>query len=311
MRFSNTLLLTLASVMSAKAAEILSCTVPNTIAWTFDDGPYQYTNELLDTLKANNIKVTFFINAQNWWTDLPTDPAKKGIIKRICDEGHQVASHSWNHWQDPSRPGESIEPATLELTKQTLDPLDDLIQEQCGYRPKYFRAPKGEIKPETVQFAETLGYKVIKWDTDTNDWNTTYVNEEGKGYDDPERRVKDAQEFLTAEFAQKRPNYLILDHDTKEHTVKQIVPWVIQNKPEGYQFVTVAECLGDAPEGTANRGMIAANTTLDQQPSLLNANNATVNTTQPTGTDKDGAETVVSNIYIISALLLSTIYMLF
>lgn len=34
-------------------------------------------------------------------------------------------------------------------------------------------------------------------------------------------------------------------HDVYEHTVREIVPWIIKNKPEGYKFVTVAECLGD------------------------------------------------------------------
>ncbi|ORX76918.1 glycoside hydrolase/deacetylase [Anaeromyces robustus] len=305
--------------MSANAAEIFSCTVPNTIAWTFDDGPYEFTNELLDTLKANNVKATFFINAQNWWPDLPEDPAKKGIIKRICDEGHQVASHSWNHWQDPSRPGESIEPATLDLTKQTLDPLADLIQEQCGFRPTYFRAPKGEILPSTVEFVETLGYKIIKWDTDTLDWNTSYPTPEDPNHQDPARRVKEVKEFLTAEFSQRRPSYLILDHDVKEHTVKVIVPWLIQNKPEGYQFVTVAECLGDNAEGGASRAIAAGSNTMvaPQQESLLTANN--VNTTDTTTTTNvtepveptSGVESFSFNFYLLSALILSSIYMLF
>jgi peptidoglycan/xylan/chitin deacetylase (PgdA/CDA1 family) len=45
---------------------ITACTVPNTFALTFDDGPFQYTDELLDTLAAAGVKSTFFVNGQNF-----------------------------------------------------------------------------------------------------------------------------------------------------------------------------------------------------------------------------------------------------
>ena len=44
---------------------ISHCTVPGTVALTFDDGPYPYTSDLLDILRANNATATFFITAVN------------------------------------------------------------------------------------------------------------------------------------------------------------------------------------------------------------------------------------------------------
>jgi hypothetical protein len=41
---------------------INDCTKPGVIALTFDDGPYFYTNDLLDLLDRYNAKVTFFIS---------------------------------------------------------------------------------------------------------------------------------------------------------------------------------------------------------------------------------------------------------
>lgn len=51
---------------AAKAQIISTCTVPGTIALTFDDGPYEYTWALADALKAAGVTGTFFMNGENW-----------------------------------------------------------------------------------------------------------------------------------------------------------------------------------------------------------------------------------------------------
>ena len=64
------------------------------LAVTFDDGPGADTTRLLDALKANNAHVTFFVLgklAEN----------RPEIVKRAYSEGHQIASHSWNHAKLP------------------------------------------------------------------------------------------------------------------------------------------------------------------------------------------------------------------
>lgn len=66
------------------------CTTPGTIALTFDDGPYQYTSELLDLLSRNGVRGTFFVNGQNFGNIY--DYA--GVVQRMHNEGHQVASHT-------------------------------------------------------------------------------------------------------------------------------------------------------------------------------------------------------------------------
>lgn len=51
----------------ATSAKLIStCTVPGTIALTFDDGPYEYTWALAETLKAEGVVATFFMNGNNW-----------------------------------------------------------------------------------------------------------------------------------------------------------------------------------------------------------------------------------------------------
>lgn len=73
----STFLITLAAIATAvsaapfekratKAQIIETCTVPGTIALTFDDGPYEYTWALADALKSEGVTGTFFMNGNNW-----------------------------------------------------------------------------------------------------------------------------------------------------------------------------------------------------------------------------------------------------
>ncbi|KAF9959045.1 chitin deacetylase [Mortierella alpina] len=65
------------------------------MALTFDDGPYQFTEALLNTLKTNGVKATFFVNGANY-ADI-TSTKYRNLILRAKNEGHQIGSHTWDH----------------------------------------------------------------------------------------------------------------------------------------------------------------------------------------------------------------------
>lgn len=69
---------------------INQCTVPGTIALTFDDGPWIYTHKLLDTLAEYDAVATFFLNGINKGsiTFYPD------VLHRAVAEGHQLGSHT-------------------------------------------------------------------------------------------------------------------------------------------------------------------------------------------------------------------------
>lgn len=69
---------------------ISSCTTPGTVALTFDDGPFIYTERVLDALSSAGAKATFFLNGQNWGNI--NDFAS--TVRRMESEGHQVGSHT-------------------------------------------------------------------------------------------------------------------------------------------------------------------------------------------------------------------------
>jgi len=266
MRFTNTIGFFLATVITVQADKIFHCTKPNTIALTFDDGPNDSTTpQLLDVLKANNIHATFFINGDNYIGNLEYNKVGQEILRREHEEGHQIASHTWKH----------LIPDSKKDIKESMDRLDNLVESIAGYRPKYFRAPLGNISSETIKYFESLGYKVIQWDTDTNDWD--YHDFPGLDVEaGKKKRVEMVKKFLKDEFAQERENYLVLMHDVNSHTAEQIVPWIMENAPfEKYKFVTVAECLGDDEEGKNDSYNIKGNKSEDKDINGSNSNNNT------------------------------------
>jgi peptidoglycan/xylan/chitin deacetylase (PgdA/CDA1 family) len=83
-----------------KAKYFLSGRTPN-VYLTFDDGPGHGTKAVLDALKANNIKATFFIYAESF-TPKWAREERKNLLKRIHEEGHDLGDHSSNHMKHNS-----------------------------------------------------------------------------------------------------------------------------------------------------------------------------------------------------------------
>jgi len=104
----------------------------HTIALTFDDGPNAYTARVLDVLKANNVKATFFIVGKM----AQTHPA---LLARIAAEGHLLANHSASH---PELTGHfDNDPETLIYQlREVHDQIAPLMKQTDVL---YFRAPYG------------------------------------------------------------------------------------------------------------------------------------------------------------------------
>jgi len=221
-KISFKLLSIFATASLVRSAHIYSCTKKNVVALTFDDGPTEYTNQLIETLNKNNIKATFFVNAHNYSPYADENKSQRDLIKKAYDSGHQIASHTYNHFL----------PMDLSEMKESTRKMDKFLKSIIGVTPRYFRAPGGNCEESCVKNLENLGYRVIKWDVDTLDWKTGSSG-----------AIPKLKEF----FNQKKSNYLVLMHDSVETTIKETVPWIIKSGiSKNYKFVTVAECLGDS-----------------------------------------------------------------
>ena len=124
---------------------------------TFDEG-YEagYTSQILDTLKENNVKATFFITAHY----LNTQPE---LVKRMIDEGHIVGNHTVNHKSMPSLTEEQINSEVMDLHKA--------MYEKFEYEMKYIRPPMGEFSEKSINVTNSLGYKTVMWSFAYEDWN--------------------------------------------------------------------------------------------------------------------------------------------
>ncbi|KAG0209385.1 hypothetical protein BGX28_010373 [Mortierella sp. GBA30] len=207
------------------ATVIVTCTVPNSVAVTFDDGPSIWTHELLDYLAIKKLKVTFFVNGLNY--NSIVDPAIAAVVKRAHSEGHQIASHTWSH-ADISQPSTNID---SEMTK-----LDDVLKELIGVRPVYMRPPYGNTSPEALEYLGSKGYKVINWNIDSNDWKHPLdFKEDLKGY-----------KAVLQNPATAGKSFISLQHDAEKGTAqvfsKLAIEYVLS---KGFNIMPVGTCLGD------------------------------------------------------------------
>ena len=130
----------------------------NKMYLTFDEG-YEngYTEDILDTLKEENVKAIFFITGDYF-------EQNDAIIRRMLEEGHSVGNHSMNHYSMPELSYDKCENEILEL--------DRLFFDKFGRHMHFFRPPKGEYNSSVLEIACKLNYKCIMWSFAYQDWLT-------------------------------------------------------------------------------------------------------------------------------------------
>ncbi|KAJ5164604.1 Glycoside hydrolase/deacetylase beta/alpha-barrel [Penicillium coprophilum] len=205
-------------------AIITHCTIPGTIALTFDDGPYIYTSQLLDTLAQHSVKATFFLNGHNRGS---IDAAPE-IVKRTLAEGHQVGSHTWNHPSLDTLPYEEI------VHQMTI--LEEAFVRILGFWPTYMRPPFLRHTPVVLGAMADLGYHVIGASVDTKDYEN----------DNPDTNWISFEKFSREVDA---GGTIVLAHDSHQYTVGMLADNMLADiERRGLNAVTVGECLGDSSE---------------------------------------------------------------
>ncbi len=178
------------------------------VALTFDDGPSStYTPKLLDGLKARNAKATFFVLGQNASNNL-------GVLQRAYAEGHELASHSWNH-PDLTTLSNSEIIWQMNATANVLDKV-------CGEGTSYLvRPPYGSANSRVRSL---LNAPPVFWTVDPEDWR--YRN----AYTVRNHIVRNAFDGA-----------IILVHDIHGTSVEGALMAVDELQSQGYEFVTVSE----------------------------------------------------------------------
>lgn len=180
---------------------------------TFDEG-YEagYTSKILEVLKQNDVKATFFITAHY----LNTQP---DLVKQMIDEGHIVGNHTVNHKSMPSLTEE-------EINKEVMD-LHKAMYAKFSYEMKYIRPPMGEFSEKTLAVTNSLGYKTVMWSFAYEDWNEKSQPNEEKSKQKILANVHNGEIMLL--HGNSKTNTNILDSIIKE--IKQM----------GYEFKSLDE----------------------------------------------------------------------
>jgi peptidoglycan/xylan/chitin deacetylase (PgdA/CDA1 family) len=184
-----------------------------TVYLTFDDGPIpQITEWVLDILKQNDIKATFFCIGDN----IEKHP---DVFLKVINEGHTIGNHTFNHingWRTENKAYlENVEACRQSITKRVSSDA------------KLFRPPYGKVKQSQAAALKAMGYKIIMWDVLSADFDTT-IN--------PEQCLQNVTKNATN-------GSVIIFHDSikafanLEYALPQVIKYLKEN---GFSFNTIA-----------------------------------------------------------------------
>lgn len=116
---------------------------------------------MLQTLKENQVKATFFIEGQ-WAAE------NKDTVKMIAEQGHVIGNHAFNH---PDMAKMSEQQIREQITK-----TNDILEAIIGETPKWLAPPSGSFNDTVVRIAHEESMQTILWTVDTIDWQNPSVS---------------------------------------------------------------------------------------------------------------------------------------
>ncbi|MFI8519850.1 polysaccharide deacetylase family protein [Streptomyces sp. NPDC085481] len=204
------------------AAGGVDCARAKCIALTFDAGPGKDTPHLLDVLKEKKVPATFFLLGKKHVDRYPE------VVKRIADEGHEVANHTWTH--------QVLTDLDAAEVRDELSRTQDAIAKITGRKPTLMRPPQGRTDDTVSDVSRDLGLAQVLWSVTAKDYSTT-----------------DTALIRQRVLEQAHADGIILLHDIYDGTVPAVPGIIDELKRQGYTFVTVPQLL--AP-GKAEPGVV-------------------------------------------------------
>lgn len=236
--FKKFLSLTLITFLLIPYNKVFSIDEPNTenpqkkVAYlTFDDGPSKNTPKVLDILKENDIKATFFIVG-------PLIQEDTQYLRRVYEEGHAIGNHTYDHDFEDIYISEKA-------FWDNYNKCEEYIKENTGIETKLFRFPGGSFNSEVkrkngADFNKRIGKKLeekgvayFDWDIDTGD---------GMRHDlSPGEMINNIRDEI--KICKDKNNIIVLMHDSaKRVCTPRALPGIINYlKSEGYEFKTLNE----------------------------------------------------------------------
>ncbi|KAH0419685.1 polysaccharide deacetylase [Colletotrichum camelliae] len=205
---------------------IFACKRPNSIAFAIDDGDPKFAQEVMEVIKSENIKVTFFT------VGAPLrDPSTNlsAIYKDMMSQGHQIALHSYTHPRMEGLPNN-------DAISWEYDQDIKAVQDMFGMTTKYFRPPFGNegarMRQQLVRSTKDDNPYIVNWNIDVEDW--LYAQS-----DTPEKQLDSFQRDLD------KGGSLVVMHYLYPSTVSYLRTFIQKAKATGKQLMRVDQCMMD------------------------------------------------------------------
>ncbi len=184
------------------------------IALTFDDGPTpKYTQQILEILKQQNVKATFFCVGEmvHYFPQL---------AKQEVADGHVIGNHTWHHW---------LQKMNSEVAANEIESTATAIFQATGVKTSLFRPPYGALNNGVADYAKKNNYAILMWSDDSEDYRRPSVSK-----------------LVNNVLREAKPGGMVLMHDgggNRAQTVAALPKIINALKKRGYQFVTVPKLL--------------------------------------------------------------------
>ena len=194
-----------------------------TVYLTFDDGPSENTQAVLDILDKYGIKATFFVTGIN--------PDYLPMIGKCYERGHTIGLHTYSHQYDQVY-------ASVDAYWDDLNRIGGVVKEQIGYVPCFIRFPGGSSNTISADYTTGImsvladevvaaGYQYFDWDASCGDGATHTADE-----------LVEASKADTA-YGYQSIVFLMHDGAQKETTVEALPRIIEYFKSEGYEFAPI------------------------------------------------------------------------
>ena len=191
-----------------------------TVALTFDDGPGEFTPQVLDILREKQVRATFFVLGHEV-AQMPE------MLQAIVGEGHMVGNHSWSH----DMPNRSSGWKASTLTRE-IDRTGEAIAEATGQQVCLFRPPGGVIKG-APKVSRKASLSIVMWSVDTRDWSGQRPGDVTFADTLRKRALRGLKE--------EHPLVLMHDGGGYRGSTVAALPGIIDDyRAAGYQFVDLA-----------------------------------------------------------------------
>lgn len=187
-------------------AEISSGLDEGMVALTFDDGPSDYSKQIVDILTEFGAGGTFFLIGSNMGEHSDS-------VEYIHDNNFSIGTHSVNHINFAS--------SSLATQKGELQQSIEMIEAVTGESVTLFRPPYSQMNEDTKQLSRELGQRIVLWNNDPKDWES-----------------RNASNILQQVKSQDVSGSIILLHET-EATVEALPEIISYLQEQGLQLVSL------------------------------------------------------------------------